>query len=185
MTIDGNGTITGLSAGGLPDASITTNDIANSSVTPSKLSQPLTLDTSKTATSTLVDFTGIPSWVKRITVMLSGVSTNGSSAIQVQIGSGSVTTSGYSGGTTANSTSGFNITGGIAASNVLNSVIVISPVSGNLYLMSANGSLSDTANFPKSGACNVTLSGAIDRVRITTLNGTDTFDAGTINILYE
>lgn len=29
------------------------------------------------------------------------------------------------------------------------------------------------------------LSGTLDRVRITTANGTDTFDAGTINILYE
>ena len=31
----------------------------------------------------------------------------------------------------------------------------------------------------------VTLSGALDRVRVTTVNGTDTFDAGSINILYE
>jgi len=29
------------------------------------------------------------------------------------------------------------------------------------------------------------LSAALDRVRITTVNGTDTFDAGAINILYE
>jgi hypothetical protein len=31
----------------------------------------------------------------------------------------------------------------------------------------------------------VTLSGTLDRVRITTVSGTDTFDAGSINILYE
>jgi hypothetical protein len=31
----------------------------------------------------------------------------------------------------------------------------------------------------------VPLSGTLDRVRITTANGTDTFDAGSINILYE
>lgn len=39
ITIDGStDTITGLSAGGLPDNSITTNDIANGAVTASKLS---------------------------------------------------------------------------------------------------------------------------------------------------
>jgi hypothetical protein len=30
-----------------------------------------------------------------------------------------------------------------------------------------------------------TLAGTLDRIRITTVNGTDTFDAGQINILYE
>lgn len=37
MTLSGNGTITGLSAGGLPDSSIVTADIANAAVTAAKL----------------------------------------------------------------------------------------------------------------------------------------------------
>ena len=37
MTFDGNGTITGLSAGGLPDSSIVTADIANAAITAAKL----------------------------------------------------------------------------------------------------------------------------------------------------
>lgn len=31
----------------------------------------------------------------------------------------------------------------------------------------------------------ISLAGALDNVRLTTVNGTDTFDAGSINILYE
>lgn len=30
-----------------------------------------------------------------------------------------------------------------------------------------------------------TLSATLDRVRLTTVNGTDTFDAGLVNIIYE
>ena len=37
ITIDGSGTITGLSAGGLPDNSIVTADIANAAITAAKL----------------------------------------------------------------------------------------------------------------------------------------------------
>jgi hypothetical protein len=56
----------------------------------------MVLETAQASTSgTSVDFTGIPSWVKKITVMFTGVSTNGSSAVIVQIGAGSFTTSGY------------------------------------------------------------------------------------------
>ena len=31
----------------------------------------------------------------------------------------------------------------------------------------------------------VSLSGTLDRIRLTTVNGTDTFDAGSVNIMYE
>lgn len=80
----------------LASSSVTTIKIADANVTPAKLSQPLTQGTSQASTSgTAIDFTGIPSWVKRITVMFSGVSTNGTSVPQIQVGAGSVTTSGY------------------------------------------------------------------------------------------
>jgi len=35
------------------------------------------------------------------------------------------------------------------------------------------------------GAGTKTISGVLDRIRLTTVNGTDTFDAGSVNILYE
>ena len=53
------------------------------------------LETAKTATGTSVDFTGIPGWAKKITVMLNGVSTNGTSIPVVRLGSGTVQTTGY------------------------------------------------------------------------------------------
>jgi len=141
---------------------------------------------------TSIDFTSIPSWVKRVTVMFSGVSLSGSSDFLIQIGSGSVTTSGYvattnvldqsgsTGGTS--STSGFPISIG-SSSNTASGTMQICLVSSNVYI-SSFVIKSSTATAVLGGG-NVTLSGTLDRVRITTVNGTDTFDAGTINILYE
>ena len=145
---------------------------------------------------TSIDFTGIPSWVKRITVMLQGVSTNGTSTIQVQIGSGSVTTTGYLGAgcfvqnasTTGASTltSGFVLSMNVAAVTVIHGIASIALLnsSTNLWAFSANVARSDTASVI-SGAGSIALAGVLDRIRITTVNGTDTFDAGSINILYE
>jgi hypothetical protein len=141
---------------------------------------------------TSIDFTSIPSWVKRVTIMLSGVSTNGTSFPQIQIGSGSVTTSGYlwRGGYIANSgvvaaayTSGFVQTTDSAAA-VSSGSVVLTTLGNNMW--TANMSIG-SITFPAQmvGAGGITLGGTLDRVRITTVNGTDTFDAGTINILYE
>lgn len=151
--------------------------------------------TAQASTSgTSIDFTSIPSWVKRITVVLAGVSTNGTSAVQFQLGSGSVTTSGYVSaanyaGTAATgsitSTTGFvNDATGNAAS-VRNSVNTFVNVSGNLWVQSGCGSANTGSAYGCTSGGYLTLSGTLDRVRITTVNGTDTFDAGSINILYE
>lgn len=149
--------------------------------------------TAKNATGTAVDFTGIPAGVKRITVMFNGVSTNGTSLKQIQIGSGSVTSSGYSqcygyigaSQTASNSaTSGFVIGSNVAA-DVLSGLIVLSLVSSNVWCCAGNvGNTTGTAYYYFSSG-SITLSGTLDRIRITTVNGTDTFDAGSINILYE
>jgi len=154
----------------------------------------ITSGTAVASTSgTSIDFTSIPSWVKRIIVMFNAVSTNGSSIVQVQIGSGSVTTSGYAGsatgmgvGVTSNLyTSGLVLfTNNESSSAVRVGQAVITLVSGNIYSMSANTSLTNVATTSLTSSV-VTLGGVLDRVRITTVNGTDTFDAGTINILYE
>jgi hypothetical protein len=149
----------------------------------------MTLATAQNSTSgTSIDFTGIPSWVKRVTVMFNGVSTNGTSNYQVQIGAGSVTTSGYLGasanlGGGANFTTGFGLTAG-GAGVVLFALMQICLVGSNQWAASHTGGRSDT-NSVTFGGGGVTLSGTLDRVRITTVNGTDTFDAGSINILYE
>ena len=140
---------------------------------------------------TSIDFTGIPSWVKRITVMFNGVSTSGTSFYQIQLGAGSVTTTGYinavyRGGSntivTAGQTTGFGIAVVSATSTVSGSAI-FSLVSGNNW--SCQGTFADASANIFGTAGSIALGGTLDRVRITTVNGTDTFDAGSINILYE
>ena len=144
---------------------------------------------------TSIDFTSIPSWVKRVSVCFSGVSTNGTSLMMIQIGAGSVTTSGYaSGAWTANTantanTTGFILGGGSSqTAGNYNGVIVLTTIGSNKWIES--GTLGESANPASFGGGsvsggNITLGGTLDRVRITTVNGTDTFDAGSINILYE
>ncbi len=141
-----------------------------------------------TTSGTSIDFTGIPSWVKRITVLINGVSTNGSSIVLVQTGAGSVTTSGYLGsgtyGATSNFTTGFAVGNSGSPAYARYGAMVLLNLSGNTWVASYAGGLSGVAEFGCGGG-NVTLGGTLDRVRITTVNGTDTFDAGSINILYE
>ncbi len=160
---------------------------------------PLVSGTAVASTSgTSIDFTSIPSWVKRITVMFSGVSTNGTSPPQIQLGAGSITTTGYLGANSvsfgsstanANFTSGFGLgvstsiwTAGAVAHGTV--VLSLQNISTNTWTACGNiASSAGAAVFFTAGG--VALSGTLDRVRITTVNGTDTFDAGSINILYE
>jgi hypothetical protein len=143
---------------------------------------------------TSIDFTSIPSWVKRITVMFYRISTNGTSSIQVQLGdSGGVETTGYEvtscyiagGAANAADTSGFvfNQIDGGAASGTQSGQLILNLISGNRWI--GTGALGWTATPIIINAGSKELSATLDRVRITTVNGTDTFDAGSINILYE
>lgn len=152
----------------------------------------ITSGTAVASTSgTSITFSSIPSWVKRITVMFQGVSTSGTSNIQVQIGSGSVDTSGYTGSAwSANTTNalmstGFLITASTSGAYVFNGVITLSLLGSNIWAASGTVGLSNTASGNMMGGVKTALSGALDRVVVTTVNGTDTFDAGSINILYE
>jgi hypothetical protein len=153
---------------------------------------PIVSGTAVASTSgTAIDFTGIPSWVKRITVMFQSVSTSGTSAIQIQLGtSGGIITTGYLSrayGVTTNtlgSTTGLLIVDSSIAAGAIQGLTTICNISGNAFVQ--NALISDTTSpstFRAAGS--VTLSGTLDRVRITTVNGTDTFDAGSINIMYE
>lgn len=149
--------------------------------------------TAQASTSgTSIDFTSIPSWVKRITVMFSGVSTNGTLALQIQLGAGSITSTGYistsinttTGGTTS-ITSGFLIIQNSAATDILYGSVVINTLGSNIW--TETGLLQQsTSSRLSASAGGVTLAGTLDRVRITTVSpSTDTFDAGSINIMYE
>ena len=156
------------------------------------ISGTITSSTAVASTSgTSIDFTGIPSWVKRITVMLSGVSTNGTSIPQIQLGdSGGVEVTGYvSGAFTSNtnnstSTTGFLLGGASTAAYIRSGNAQICLMGSNLWSFSYAGGVTVSTSGEVSGG-NKTTTGTLDRVRITTVNGTDTFDAGSINILYE
>jgi len=147
--------------------------------------------TAQASTSgTSIDFTSIPSWVKRVTVLLNGISTNGTSLFLIQLGdSGGIETTGYTSGAGSRaaettSTAGFVLNAAGVAASVFTGVIPICTMSTNLWVTS--GVLNRvTDGFSNSFGGTKTLSSTLDRVRITTVNGTDTFDAGTINILYE
>lgn len=170
--------------------------LLDATVTPQKLAQKLTSGTAVASTSgTAIDFTGIPSWVRRITVMFNGVSTNGASVIQIQLGdSGGVETTGYLGSSgfiqnagtsgTANFTSGFGITSAVNAASTYHGSMTITLLGSNQWVANGVFGRSDAA-IPNFGYGSKTLSDTLDRVRITTVNGTDAFDAGSINILYE
>ena len=138
---------------------------------------------------TSIDFTSIPSWVKRITVMFNAVSLSGTDFILVQIGSGSLSTSGYTSSgssgaaavaSTTGRTDGFiirtvagsdSVTGGMVIQNITSTIWVSNHTCGG-------------SGFFIGGGISPSLSGALDRVSVTR-SGTNTFDAGTINILYE
>jgi hypothetical protein len=152
----------------------------------------MVLGTSITSTSgTSIDFTGIPSWVKKITIMFNSVSTNGSSLKIIQLGSGSVVTSGYLsghgyGGVNSagfNTTTGFGI-GAATAGDIWSGHMLVTLLSGFTYVSSNCIGYSSNNSMGVGGGV-ITTSGLVDRIRITTVNGTDTFDSGSINIIYE
>jgi hypothetical protein len=151
----------------------------------------LQTDTAKASTSgTSVDFTGIPSWVKRITVMFSGVSTSGTSVVQIQLGdSGGFETTGYSSGAQNGNnapsffSAGFPVESGGVATWSRGGQLILSLVNSNTWVYSSCMTAASAQMLFGSGV--KTLSDTLTQVRITTVNGTDTFDAGTINIIYE
>lgn len=149
--------------------------------------------TAVTASGTSVDFTGIPSWAKRITVMLKGVSTSGGSAMLIQLGATTPVTTGYLGaGSSVSSgvgstiyTAGFGIGATTqTAAFTRSGSFVISNITGNNWTCQGAVGQSDAAQTLFSTGA-VDVGATLDMIRITTVNGTDTFDAGTINIMYE
>lgn len=146
--------------------------------------------TSQASTSgTSIDFTGIPSWVKRITVMFNNVSTSGTSPVQIQLGTGAgptYTTTGYLSyiqynGSITTSTTGL-ATMGVAAADARFGQMIISNHNGNVWVESCGYAVSGNGG---SGGGGISLAAALTAIRVTTVGGTDTFDLGSINILYE
>jgi len=147
-----------------------------------------------TTSGTSIDFTGIPAGVKQIIISFSNVSTNGTSQKLIQIGdSGGIEITGYSSRSTSiigltqagtGTASGFLIYS-ILASTELSGSITLTLQNATTFTFESTGIFSDYnegAQFFTSGG--KSLSATLDRVRITTVNGTDAFDGGEINIAY-
>lgn len=155
---------------------------------------PIVSGTAITLTNqTAPEFTGIPSWVKRITVMLSGVSTNSTGPILIQLGdAGGYEITGYVGTGTSNSTgaspatsnftTGFGLMNASVAAQSNQGIATICLLNSNTWVFSFVGGR-DTA-IDLRGAGTKTLSDTLTSVRLF-IDGTQQFDAGTINILYE
>lgn len=140
------------------------------------------------SSQTALEFIGIPTWARRVTLAIHGISTNSTGFHQVQLGSsagyGSTTyTTEFAGGTV---TTGLKLnTGG--ASSTYSTVIQWVCVSASSNIWAAQGIVADTTAasgvFNTSGSASLTAT--LDRIRVYTSNGTDTFDAGTVGCYYE
>jgi hypothetical protein len=154
-----------------------------------------TAQTAPPATPQYFDFTSIPSWVKRITVMFNEVSSSGTSNFLIQLGdsggienTGYVSTSNYT--NQASTTGGSNSTAGYLLFNsassgaaLISGTYTLVNISGNTWIGSGVHKISTTQVLFSGGS--KALSDVLTQIRVTTVNGTDTFDAGSINILYE
>ena len=190
MALNLSGT-TGIVTGNIAALQVTTATIADLNVTPGKLSQPMTLGTAQASTSgTAIDFTGIPSWAKRITLMLNGVSTTGVAPFILQLGTSSgIVTNGYVGVMNAlyssiqvfQDSTGFRILIPAAIDTHGGTVTISSFGSSNTWTVSGVVAASSAIAFTTSGY-SPNLGGTLDRIRLKT---TDTFDGGSVNIMYE
>ena len=188
LQLQSNGT-TGLTVENTGNVTVNTNLYVSGSEV-----EPLVLGTAQTASGTAVNFTGIPSWVKRITVMFNGISLSGTSNFVVQLGNaGGVDTSSYLGAcntfntapSATNYSSGFLLTEDTAGATwAIHGLMTITNVSGNIWAESHSVGITGIAGVSVGGGTK-TLSSILTQIRITSGNGTDTFDAGTINIMYE
>lgn len=143
---------------------------------------------------TSIDFTGLPLGVKRVTVCFRGVSTDGSSPPLIQIGdSGGIEATGYLGsgsdlvGAIATAyTSGFGIGTAVAAGATLSGAVTLTleNATSNTWVCAGIVARADGAQTYFVAGWKP-LSTVLDRVRITTVNGTDVFDLGEINVVYE
>lgn len=152
--------------------------------------------TAVTASGTNIDsFTSIPSWVRRINVVFNNLSQSGSAYVLLQLGdSGGIENTGYvstanflQGGVSSgsiSSTAGIILYTGDTANQITGSV-VFNNIDGNIWVAAGTYNYSNATTVTGWTAGNKTLSATLDRIRITSTNGTDTFDAGTVNIIYE
>jgi hypothetical protein len=188
----------GVSSQGAPaDDTVTTVKLRDGAVTPAKLSQPMTLRTGVQASGTAIDFTGIPSWAKKLTVVINGISTVGTSPIIILLGTSTgLHYSGYSGAVFNDVTTGPMIGGNYSGTSgfplvytwdnygFLTGMIDFINIKDTIWVGTGQFGRADGAGFHRTAGAK-DVSGVLDRLRVTTVGGLDTFDFGQVNLLFE
>ena len=198
IQINGNGTITGISVGGLPDGIVDTDMIANSAVTTAKSSGLGTSTRTVGSAITLsnqssVDFTGFGT-IKRFDILLNAVSLGNGSDWGVRIGTGgSVDTSGYraqSGYLISNSNIAEDNTGGFFTKGLANSAysnnglfrfVNVHHQTGTKWYCDAIITEYSTTNYTFYVKGYRTLSGALDIIQVVPESGS--FDSGELRLV--
>jgi hypothetical protein len=181
---------TGIVTGNIASDAVTTSQILNANVTPAKLSQPMTLMSGQNALGTSVDFTGIPSWAKKITVSLYNVSTDGASKILLRLIAGTPVALGYIGSGAyfgpstvgASETTGFVIATATDTNQTYNGNLFLSTLGLNVWAYSGATGRNDGYIFMGGGS--ISLGGTLTGVRLTSA-APNSFDQGSINVIYE
>ena len=192
--VNGTGVFTIAAPNGNTNRTLTLPDATGTLVTTASLPNPLTSGTAVATTSgTAIDLTGIPSWAKRVTVLIAGVKQNnsGGNPFKFRLGtsggivsSGYVGSAGYFGGGPASvsASNGFDISFD-TNTWVYSGSLVLTNVSGNVWV--GAGTFGQNQGYQFIACAYIDLGAALTQVRFTTTNGTNTFTAGSINIMYE
>lgn len=165
--------------------------VGSTGVTATSISGTISQATIVTASGTSIDFTSLPSWVKRVTVQLFGVSVDASTNLLLQIGdAGGIENTGYvsvanTPSSTATDTTGFILFASPSASDAMYGQIVLTLMDSTTNTWVYNGMLSSVGNTARNSGGGKALSATLDRLRLTTVSGTANFDAGSVNIQYE
>lgn len=186
---------TGLQAANKNYADTVAATLVNAAVAPATLAPTLLAAISGTgisASGAAIDVPSIESWARRVTIVFQGLSVNGTSSIMVQIGdAGGIEASGYLGSSSVISTgvastaytTGFGLRTS-ADADVISGAMVLTRLSGNLWVASATYAFENAAATGTSGGAK-TLTDTLTQIRITTVGGANLFDFGSINVLYE
>jgi hypothetical protein len=144
----------------------------------------------ETTSGTFKDVTGIPSWTKVIKVYLNGISSNGASPFILQLGSGTPETTGYnstgsSGSVPTTATSGLLLSANMGAAIAYTGSFDLVNISGNTWLISGTSGGTGQSLIGSILSGNKTLESPLSSIRLTTIGGTDVFDAGSFCVTYE
>jgi hypothetical protein len=186
----------GVGATQLASDAVTTAKILDANVTPAKLSQPFTAIGSQSATGASITFSGIPSWARRVTIVLDSLlmATSDTPIIQLGTSGGAETTNYASTAVAANGGNvnkydpsfgvpgpGFVLTGSSGTTNT--GQIVLSHIGGNVWVAFGNvGGYALNNVYVMTGR--KALAAALTQVIIKSQFGANLL-SGAVNVFYE